>query len=146
MDKLLKMTFGWAKQRRGCMKGICDAGNGTCFGRYGLQALEPAWITSQQIEAGRRAITRNVVRGGGKVWVRTFPFKAVTGRPAETRMGRGKGAPKHAVAVVQPGKILFEMGGVPENVARKAVAVAASKMPIRTRFVVDSSSGSSTEY
>ncbi|KAE7997237.1 hypothetical protein FH972_001886 [Carpinus fangiana] len=139
MDKSgLKMAFGWLKQRRGRMKGISEAGEGVCFGRYALQALEPAWLTAKQIEAGRRAITRNVHRGGGKVWARTFAHKTVTGKPAETRMGRGKGGVKYSVAVVQPGKILYEMGGVAENIARKAVSVAASKMPIRTRFIVDS--------
>lgn len=139
MDKSgLKMAFGWLKQRRGRMKGISEAAEGVCFGRYALQALEPAWLTAKQIEAGRRAITRNVHRGGGKVWARTFAHKTVTGKPAETRMGRGKGGVKYSVAVVQPGKILYEMGGVAENIARKAVLVAASKMPIRTRFIVDS--------
>lgn len=139
MDKsALKMAFGWLKQRRGRMKGISDGGEGICFGRYALQVLEPAWITARQIEAGRRAITRNVHRGGGKVWARAFAHKTVTARPAETRMGRGKGGVKYSVAVVQPGKILYEMGGVAENIARKAVSIAASKMPVRTRFIVDS--------
>jgi large subunit ribosomal protein L16 len=139
MDKSsLKMAFGWLKQRRGRMKGISDGGENICFGKYALQALEPAWITAKQIEAGRRALTRNVNRGGGKVWVRTFAHKSVSAKPAETRMGRGKGGVKYSVAVIQPGKILYEMGGVAENIARKAVSVAASKMPIRTRFIVDS--------
>ena len=120
------------------MKGISEAGEGVCFGQYALQALEPAWLTAKQIEAGRRAITRNVHRGGGKVWARTFAHKTVTGKPAETRMGRGKGGVKYSVDVVQPRKILYEMGRVAENIARKAVSVAAFKMPIRTRFIVDS--------
>ncbi len=116
------------------MKGISYRGNHICFGKYALQALEPAWITSRQIEAGRRAMTRNA-RRGGKIWVRLFPDKPVTVRPAETRMGSGKGSPEYWVAVVKPGRILYEMGGVPENIARRAILIAASKMPIRTQFI-----------
>nr|CUR00477.1 rpl16 [Acacia andrewsii]CUR01109.1 rpl16 [Acacia blakelyi]CUR06565.1 rpl16 [Acacia scirpifolia] len=123
------------KQHRGRMKGISSRGNHICFGRYALQALEPAWITSRQIEAGRRAMSRNA-RRGGKIWVRIFPDKPVTVRPTETRMGSGKGSPEYWVAVVKPGKLLYEMGGVTENIARKAIAIAASKMPIRTRFII----------
>nr|YP_009764777.1 ribosomal protein L16 [Acrocarpus fraxinifolius]QIS95054.1 ribosomal protein L16 [Acrocarpus fraxinifolius] len=123
------------KQHRGRMKGICYRGNHICFGRYALQALEPTWITSRQIEAGRRAMSRNA-RRGGKIWVRIFPDKPVTVRPTETRMGSGKGSPEYWVAVVKPGKILYEMGGVTENIARKAIAIAASKMPIRTQFII----------
>nr|YP_009891459.1 ribosomal protein L16 [Aubrieta parviflora]QKK37832.1 ribosomal protein L16 [Aubrieta parviflora] len=123
------------KQHRGRLKGISSRGNRICFGRYALQTLEPAWITSRQIEAGRRAMTRNV-RRGGKIWIRIFPDKPVTVRPAETRMGSGKGSPEYWVAVVKPGKILYEMGGVPENIARKAIAIAASKMPIKTQFIM----------
>ena len=117
------------------MKGISYRGNRICFGRYALQALEPAWITSKQIEAGRRAMTRNV-RRAGKIWVRIFPDKPVTVRPAETRMGSGKGSPEYWVAIVKPGRILYEMGGVAENIARKAISIAASKMPIRTQFII----------
>ena len=117
------------------MKGISYRGNCICFGRYALQALEPAWITSKQIEAGRRAMTRNV-RRGGKIWVRIFPDKPVTVRPAETRMVSGKGSPEYWVAIVKPGRILYEMGGVAESVARKAISIAASKMPIRTQFII----------
>ena len=117
------------------MKGISYRGNRICFGRYALQALEPAWITSRQIEAGRRAMTRNV-RRGGKIWVRIFPDKPVTVRPAETRMGSGKGSPEYWVAIVKPGRILYEMGGVAENVARRAISIAGSKMPIRTQFII----------
>nr|YP_010158546.1 50S ribosomal protein L16 [Xylia xylocarpa]QRG30685.1 50S ribosomal protein L16 [Xylia xylocarpa] len=126
-------------QHRGRMKGISSRGNHICFGRYALQALEPAWITSRQIEAGRRAISRNA-RRGGKIWVRIFPDKPVTVRPTETRMGsgKGKGPPAYWVAVVKPGKILYEMGGVTENIARRAIAIAASKMPIRTQFIISS--------
>lgn len=123
------------KQHRGRMKGISSRGNHICFGRYALQALEPAWITSRQIEAGRRAMSRNV-RRGGQIWVRIFPDKPVTVRPTETRMGSGKGFPEYWVAVVKPGKILYEMGGVPENIARKAISIASSKMPIRTQFIL----------
>nr|YP_009890776.1 ribosomal protein L16 [Alyssum dasycarpum]YP_010895384.1 ribosomal protein L16 [Alyssum simplex]QKK37149.1 ribosomal protein L16 [Alyssum dasycarpum]WJZ19207.1 ribosomal protein L16 [Alyssum simplex] len=123
------------KQHRGRLKGISSRGNRICFGRYALQTLEPAWITSRQIEAGRRAMTRNV-RRGGKIWVRIFPDKPVTVRPAETRMGSGKGSPEYWVAVVKPGKILYEMGGVPETIARKAISIAASKMPIKTQFII----------
>nr|YP_010832122.1 ribosomal protein L16 [Caragana acanthophylla]WFG51256.1 ribosomal protein L16 [Caragana acanthophylla] len=123
------------KQHRGRMKGRAYRGNTICFGKYALQALEPAWITSRQIEAGRRAMSRNV-RRGGQIWVRIFPDKPVTVRPTETRMGSGKGSPESWVAVVKPGKILYEMGGVPENIARKAISIAASKMPIRTQFIL----------
>nr|YP_010400510.1 ribosomal protein L16 [Phedimus odontophyllus]YP_010400595.1 ribosomal protein L16 [Phedimus yangshanicus]UQS79157.1 ribosomal protein L16 [Phedimus yangshanicus]UQS79242.1 ribosomal protein L16 [Phedimus odontophyllus] len=123
------------KQHRGRMTGISYRGNSLCFGRYALQALEPTWITSRQIEAGRRAMTRNV-RRGGKIWVRIFPDKPVTVRPAETRMGSGKGSPEYWVAVVKPGRILYEIGGVAENVARKAIQIAASKMPIQTQFIL----------
>nr|AWI72180.1 ribosomal protein L16 [Laxoplumeria baehniana] len=123
------------KQHRGRMKGIAYRGNRICFGKYALQALEPAWITSRQIEAGRRAMTRNA-RRGGKLWVRIFPDKPVTLRPAETRMGSGKGSPEFWVAVVKPGRILYEMSGVTENIARRAISIAASKMPIRTQFII----------
>nr|YP_009458910.1 ribosomal protein L16 [Elaeagnus mollis]ATD86119.1 ribosomal protein L16 [Elaeagnus mollis]QGA73736.1 ribosomal protein L16 [Elaeagnus mollis] len=123
------------KHHRGRMKGISYRGNRMCFGRYALQALEPAWITSRQIEAGRRAMTRNV-RRGGKIWVRIFPDKPVTVRPTETRMGSGKGSPEYWVAVVKPGRILYEMSGVAENIARKAISRAASKMPIRSIFII----------
>lgn len=123
------------KQHRGRMKGSSNRGNHVCFGKYGLQALEPSWITSRQIEAGRRAMVRHA-RRGGKIWVRIFPDKSVTMRAAETRMGSGKGSPEFWVAVVKPGRIIYEMGGVAEDVARKAMAVAASKMPIQTKFIV----------
>nr|YP_009862911.1 50S ribosomal protein L16 [Spathodea campanulata]QKD76287.1 50S ribosomal protein L16 [Spathodea campanulata] len=122
------------KQHRGKMKGISSRGNRICFGKYALQALEPAWITTKQIEAGRRAITRNA-RRGAKIWIRIFPDKPVTVRTAETRMGSGKGSPEYWIAVVKPGRILYEMDGVPENIARRALLIAASKMPIRTQFI-----------
>lgn len=117
------------------MKGIATRGNRVCFGKFGLQALEPAWITSRQIEAGRRAITR-YVRRGGKLWIRIFPDKPITMRPAETRMGSGKGAPEYWVAVVKPGRILYEITGVSENLARAAMRIASYKMPIKTQFLV----------
>nr|YP_009500610.1 ribosomal protein L16 [Plagiorhegma dubium]AWT58330.1 ribosomal protein L16 [Plagiorhegma dubium]QBZ77678.1 ribosomal protein L16 [Plagiorhegma dubium] len=123
------------KQHRGRMRGISYRGNHICFGRYALQALEPAWITSRQIEAGRRAMAR-YARRGGKIWVRIFPDKPVTVRPTETRMGSGKGSPEYWVSVVKPGRILYEVGGVSEIVAREAIEIAASKMPIRTQFII----------
>nr|YP_010290369.1 50S ribosomal protein L16 [Anarthria humilis]ULQ64135.1 50S ribosomal protein L16 [Anarthria humilis] len=123
------------KQHRGRMKGISSRGSHICFGRYALQTLEPAWITARQIEAGRRAITR-YARRGGKIWVRIFPDKPVTARSAETRMGSGKGDPKYWVSVVKPGRILYEMSGVSETVARAAMSIAARKMPIRTQFLI----------
>ncbi|YP_004769983.1 ribosomal protein L16 (chloroplast) [Wolffia australiana] len=124
------------KQHRGRMKGTSYRGNHISFGRYALQALEPAWITARQIEAGRRAISR-YARRGGKIWVRLFPDKPVTLRPAETRMGSGKGSPEYWVAVVKPGRILYEIGGVSETVARTAMLLASSKMPIRTQFIIE---------
>nr|YP_010760471.1 ribosomal protein L16 [Cuscuta nevadensis]WEY30410.1 ribosomal protein L16 [Cuscuta nevadensis] len=123
------------KQHRGRMKGLASQGNHICFGKYGLQALEPAWITARQIEAGRRAMTRNA-RRGGKIWIRIFPDKPVTLRSAETRMGSGKGSPEFWVAVVKPGRILYEIDGVTKNIAKRAIAIAASKMPIRTQFIL----------
>nr|YP_010881381.1 ribosomal protein L16 [Moerckia flotoviana]WIA67334.1 ribosomal protein L16 [Moerckia flotoviana] len=123
------------KQHRGNLKGIATRGNSICLGRFALQTLEPAWITSRQIEAGRRAITR-YARRGGKPWIRIFPDKPITLRPAETRMGSGKGSPEYWVAVVKPGRIIYEMNGVSENIAKSAMRIAAYKMPIRTRFVL----------
>ncbi|KAL8517177.1 hypothetical protein ACS0TY_015406 [Phlomoides rotata] len=117
------------------MKGISYQGNHICFGKYALQVLEPAQITSRQIEAGRLALTLNASRGR-KIWVRIFPDKPVTIKPNETRMGSGKGSPEYCVAIVKPGRILYEMSGVTEHIARKAILIAASKMPIRTRFII----------
>ncbi len=122
------------KQMRGRMKGEATRGNQISFGEFGLKALEPAWITNRQIEAARIAITRYVKRGG-KLWIRIFPDKPVTKKPAETRMGKGKGAPEGWVAVVKPGRILYEIEGVSEDVAREALRLAAQKLPIKTRFV-----------
>jgi len=125
----------YRKSHKGHRRGKAQAGNSIEFGDYGLQALESAWVTSRQIEAARRAITRHI-RRGGNVWIRVFPDKPVTKKPAETRMGGGKGAPDHWVAVVKPGRILFEMGGVSETVAKGAMRLAAHKLPIDSRFVV----------
>nr|QBC71727.1 50S ribosomal protein L16 [Dionaea muscipula] len=123
------------KQHRGRMKGISSRGNSICFGKYALQALEPAWITPRQIEAGRRAMIRNA-RRSGKIWVRIFPDKAVTVKSAETRMGSGKGSPEYWIAVVKPGTILYEISGVSEKRAKKVSSIAASKMPIHTQFII----------
>lgn len=122
------------KQQRGSRKGVATAGNKVDFGEYGLQALEAAWITANQIEAARVAITRHVKRGG-QVWIRIFPDKPITKKPAETRMGSGKGSPEGWVAVVRPGRILFELAGVEEAVAREAMRLASHKLPIDVRFV-----------
>ena len=119
---------------RGNRQGKAQAGNTVAFGDFGMQALESAWVTSRQIEAARRAIT-HYVRRGGKIWIRVFPDKPVTKKPAETRQGGGKGPMDHWVAVVKPGKILFEMGGVEEAIAKEAIRLAAHKLPIDTKFV-----------
>ena len=123
------------KQQKGRMRGRPLAGTRVSFGEFGLMALEPAWITARQIEAGRIAMTRHVKRGG-KIWIRLFPDKPITKKPAETRMGKGKGAPEEWVAVVKPGRIMYEMEGVPVEVAREAFRLAARKLPVRSRFVV----------
>ncbi|MGL5196624.1 MAG: 50S ribosomal protein L16 [Chroococcales cyanobacterium] len=122
------------KQQRGRMRGLATRGNEINFGEFALQALEPCWITSRQIEASRRAMTR-YIRRGGKIWIRIFPDKPVTMRPAETRMGSGKGTPEFWVAVVKPGRIMFEIGGVPEATAREAMRLADYKLPIKTKFI-----------
>ena len=122
------------KQQRGRMTGIATRGNTITYGEYGLQAIEPAWITSNQIEAARRAMTRSVKRGG-QIWIKIFPDKPVTKKPAETRMGKGKGSPEYWVAVVKPGRILFEMSGVSEDVAREAMRLAMHKLPVKCKFV-----------
>jgi large subunit ribosomal protein L16 len=123
------------KQHRGRMKGQAHRGNTIAFGEYALQAQEPCWMEAKQIEAARRAINHEMKRGG-KVWIRVFPDKPVTAKPAETRMGSGKGAPDHWVCVVKPGRILFEVGGVREEVAQEALRLAAHKLPIKTKFIV----------
>jgi len=123
------------KQQRGRLSGMAKGGTTVTFGDFGVQALEPGWITARQIEAARIAMTRHVKRGG-KVWIRVFPDKPVTAKPAETRMGSGKGNPEHWVAVVKPGRIMFELAGVNEELARAAMERAIQKLPIRARFVV----------
>ncbi len=131
---LMPKRVKWRRQHRGRRKGAAYAGNEVFYGEYGLQALEPAWITDRQIEAARVALTR-YTRRGGKVWIKVFPDKPVTAKPAETRMGSGKGAPEYWVAVVKPGRVLFELAGVPEETAREAMRLAGHKLPIKTRFI-----------
>lgn len=131
---LIPKRVKYRRQHRGRMKGMAQKGHDIVFGEYGLQALEPAWITNQQIEAARIAMTRYIKRGG-KVWIKIFPDKPVTAKPAETRMGSGKGSPEFWVAVVKPGRILFELAGVQEDVAREALRLAAHKLPIKTKFL-----------
>ncbi|MFQ5582889.1 MAG: 50S ribosomal protein L16 [Calditrichia bacterium] len=131
---LMPKRIKYRKQQRGRMKGKANRGNSIDFGQYALKALESYWITSRQIEAARVAMTRYIKRGG-KVWIRIFPDKPVTKKPAETRMGKGKGSPEYWVAVVKPGRIMFEIEGVPEDVAREAMRLAAHKLPIKTRFI-----------
>jgi len=124
----------YRKQQRGRMKGIATRGNEITYGDYGLQAMEPSWITANQIEAARIAMTRYSKRGG-KVWIKIFPNKPVTSKPAETRMGSGKGSPDFWVAVVKPGRVMFEMAGVTEEVAREALRLAGHKLPIKVKFI-----------
>ncbi|TYQ15102.1 UNVERIFIED_CONTAM: LSU ribosomal protein L16P [Acetivibrio alkalicellulosi] len=122
------------KVQRGRMKGVATRGNKVAHGEYGIQALEPGWITSNQIESARIAMTRSIKRGG-KVWIKIFPDKPVTKKPAETRMGSGKGSPEYWVAVVKPGRVMFEIAGVSEEVAREALRLAMHKLPIKCKFV-----------
>lgn len=131
---LMPKRVKYRRQHRGRLTGAASGGVEVAFGEFGLQALEPAWITDRQIEAARVALTRSV-RRGGKLWIKVFPDKPITKKPAETRMGNGKGLPDHWVAVVKPGRILFEMAGVGEPAAREAMRLASHKLPIRTRFV-----------
>jgi large subunit ribosomal protein L16 len=131
---LMPKRVKFRKQQRGRMTGQARRGNEVTFGDYGLMALEPCWLTARQIEAARRAMTRYVKRGG-KVWIRIFPDKPVTAKPAETRMGKGKGAPEDWVAVIRPGRILYEMEGVTEDIAKEAMRLAAHKLPIETKFI-----------
>lgn len=131
---LMPKKVKYRKKQKGNMNGIRSAGTMMNFGEYGLQALAPAWITARQIEAARIAMTRKIKRGG-KVWIRVFPDKPITKKPAETRMGKGKGNVEGWVCVVRPGKILYEMEGVTEELAREALRLAAHKLPIKTRFV-----------
>jgi len=132
---LLPKRVKYRRVHRGRMKGKATRGNTVTYGEYGLQAVEPAWITSNQIEAARIAMTRSTKRGG-KVWIKIFPDKPVTEKPAETRMGSGKGSPEYWVAVVKPGRIMFEMAGVSEEAAREAMRLASHKLPCKTKFVI----------
>jgi len=132
---LIPKKIKWRKVMRGKRRGKALRGGHVAFGDFGLKALEAGWVTNRQIEAARVAMTRSVKRGG-KIWIRLFPDKPITKKPAETRMGKGKGAPEIWVAVVKPGKVLYEMEGVDEQTARKAMALAAAKLPVRTRFAV----------
>jgi len=131
---LMPRRVAHRKQQRGRMTGAAKGGSQVTFGEYGIQALEPGWITARQIEAARIAMTRHV-RRGGKVWINIFPDKPVTQKPAETRMGSGKGNPEHWVAVVKPGRVLFELGGVSEDLAKGAIERAIQKLPIKARFI-----------
>ncbi|HHX24612.1 MAG TPA: 50S ribosomal protein L16 [Thermoanaerobacterales bacterium] len=131
---LMPKRIKFRKQQRGTIKGKANKGNQVTYGEYGLQALEPAWITSQQIEAARVAMTR-YIRRGGKVWIKIFPDKPVTKKPAETRMGSGKGSPEMWVAVVKPGRVMFELAGVSEEVAKRAMILASHKLPIKTKII-----------
>jgi len=131
---LMPKRVKWRKVQRGNMRGNAKGGTEVAFGDFGLQAMEPAWITARQIEAARIAMTRKI-RRGGKVWVNIFPDKPITQKPAETRMGSGKGNPEFWVAVVRPGRVMFELSGVPEDLAREAMRVAGHKLPIKTKFV-----------
>ena len=123
------------KTHKGRMRGHALRGNRVSFGDYGLQATEPSWVTNRQIESARVAMTRHIKRGG-KVWIRIFPDKPITQKPAETRMGKGKGNPESWVAVVKPGRVMFELEGVSESIARRAMELAAAKLPIKCRFIV----------
>ncbi len=131
---LLPKRVKYRRVQRGRLKGKADRGNFVSHGEFGLMSLEPAWITSNQIEAARIAMTRYIKRGG-KVWIKIFPDKPITEKPAETRMGSGKGSPEYWVAVVKPGRVMFEIAGVSEEVAREALRLAANKLPVRCKFV-----------
>ena len=132
---LLPKRVKYRRVQRGRLKGTASRGNTITYGTYGLVATEPAWITSNQIEAARIAMTRYIKRGG-QVWIKIFPDKPITEKPAETRMGSGKGSPEYWVAVVKPGRVMFEMNGVSEEVAREAMRLASHKLPIKCKFVV----------
>ncbi|MCT4634321.1 MAG: 50S ribosomal protein L16 [Firmicutes bacterium] len=137
---LMPKRTKYRRVHRGRMKGTAQKGNKVTYGDYGLVAMEPAWITSNQIESARIAINRYIKRGG-KVWIKIFPHKSVTEKPAETRMGAGKGSPDHWVAVVKPGRVMFELSGVEEDVAREAMRLAANKLPIKCKFVLREEKG-----
>jgi len=131
---LMPKRVKYRRQHRGRMKGKAQKGNQLAYGEYGLQALEATWMTANQIEAARRAMTRYIKRGG-QIWIKVFPDKPVSKKPAEVRMGSGKGAPEYWVAVIKPGRVLFEMSGVSEEVAREAMRLAAQKLPVKTKFI-----------
>ena len=137
---LMPKRVKYRKAQRGRMRGKAQRGSTLAFGEYGLKALEPGWVTNRQIEAARVALTRSLKRGG-KVWIRIFPDKPVTAKPAETRMGKGKGNPEGWVAVVQPGRVMFELEGVPETIARQALRLASAKLPLKTKFVKRTGAG-----
>jgi len=140
---LMPKRVKYRKQQRGRRRGLAYRGCNIDFGEFGLKALEPAWITNRQIEAARVALTRYIKRGG-KIWIRIFPDKAVSKKPAETRMGKGKGAPEFWVAVVKPGRIMFEVEGVSHALAKEGMRLAAAKLPIKTKFVVREMIGGSS--
>ena len=140
---LMPKRVKYRKVHRGRMKGRAMSGNTVDFGDYGLSAEEATWLDSRQIESARRAMTHHIKRGG-QVWIRVFPDKPVTSKPAEVRMGGGKGAPDHWVAVIKPGRILFEIGGVSDSIAREALRLASHKLPIRTRFIERSAAADTT--
>ncbi len=132
---LVPKRVKWRRPHRaGGLKGKATRGNKVSYGEYGLQALEPSWITNRQIEAARIAMTRYIKRGG-QVWIKIFPDKPITAKPAETRMGSGKGSPEHWVAVVKPGRVMFEIAGVDEETAREALRLASHKLPVKTKFI-----------
>ena len=137
---LLPKRVKYRRVHRGRLTGAATRGNTVTYGEFGLQALEPAWITSNQIEAARIAMTRYIKRGG-KVWIKIFPDKPITAKPAETRMGSGKGSPEYWVAVVKPGRVMFEIGGVSEELAREAMRLAANKLPIKCKFITKQEMG-----
>lgn len=141
---LMPKRVKYRRQQRGRLKGKSSRGNTVSYGDYGLAALEPAWITSNQIEAARIAMTRYIKRGG-QVWIKIFPDKPVTEKPAETRMGSGKGSPEYWVAVVKPGRVMFEITGVDEETAREAMRLAANKLPIKCKFVSKEERGGESE-
>ena len=135
---LLPKRVKYSRVQRGRLKGKAMRGNKVTYGDFGLQALEPAWVTSNQIEAARIAMTRYIKRGG-QVWIKIFPDKPITEKPAETRMGSGKGSPEYWVAVVKPGRVMFEIGGVSEELAREAMRLAAHKLPVKCKFIAKES-------
>ncbi len=137
---LLPKRVKFRRVQRGRLTGAASRGNTVTYGQFGLQAMEPAWITSNQIEAARIAMTRYIKRGG-KVWIKIFPDKPITAKPAETRMGSGKGSPEYWVAVVKPGRVMFEIGGVNEELAKEAMRLAAIKLPIKCKFITKEEKG-----